>query len=191
MTSNIHAEHPVGELLAYWLDELDEAGTEVIEEHLFQCDACGARLRELIQLGGGVRKALLNGRFGTVVAPSFTRRLQNAGVQLREYHLEPGDSVNCTLAPEDDLVISHLRVALSDVRQIDLVIDDGQGGSLHRARHVAFDPATDELTLIPPVAQVRTMGAARQRMRLMAVDKGSERLLGEYTFNHSPYAPGA
>jgi hypothetical protein len=39
------------------------------------------------------------------------------------------------------------------------------------------------------VARVRTLGAARQRMRLMAVDKSSERLLGEYTFNHSPYDP--
>jgi len=189
MTPDNHADHPTSDLLAYWLDELDEAGAQAVEEHLFACDACGAQLRGLIQLGSAVRKALLTGRFGTVVTPSFIRRLQDAGARLREYHLEPGGSVNCTLAPDDDLVVSHLRVDMSGVRQVDLLIDDENGALLHRARHVAFDPASSEVTVIPPVALVRTMGTSRQRMRLMAVDRSSERLLGEYTFNHSPYDP--
>ena len=191
MTPDNHADHPTSDLLAYWLGELDEAGAEAVEEHLFRCDACGARLRELILLGGAVRKALLKGEFGTVVTPSFTRRLSAAGVRIREYHLEPGGSVNCTVAPEDDLVISHLRVEVGDVRQIDLIVDDGDGGSTHRSRHIAFNAGTGEVTLIPPVALLRTLGKDRQRMRLMAVDKSSERLLGEYTFNHSPYDPRA
>jgi hypothetical protein len=189
MTPDNHADHPTSDLLAYWLDELDEASAAAVEEHLFRCDGCGARLRELIQLGGAVRKALLNGRFATVVTPSFIRRMQSAGVRVREYHLEPGGSVNCTLAPEDDFVISHLRAQVDDVRQIDLVIDDGHGGSAHRCQHIAFNAATGEVTVIPPVALLRSLGHDRQRMRLMAVDKSSERLLGEYTFNHSPYDP--
>jgi hypothetical protein len=178
-------------LLAYWLGELDDAGAEAVEEHLFRCDACGARLRELIQLGGAVRKALLKGEFGTVVTHSFTRRMQAAGVRIREYHLEPGGSVNCTIAPEDDLVISHLRAEVGDERQIDLVVDDGDGGSTHRCRHIAFNAGTGEVTFIPPVGLLRKLGKDRQRLRLMAVDKSSERLLGEYTFNHSPYDPRA
>ena len=189
MTPELHPDHPTSDLLAYWLDELDDAGAESVEERLFRCDDCGARLRELIQLGGAVRKALLNGKFSTVVTPSFIRRMQSAGVRIREYHLEPGDSVNCTLAPEDDFAISHLRAEVGDVRQIDLVIDDGQGGSAHRCQHIAFNAATGEVTFIPPVAVLRNLGHDRQRMRLMAVDKSSERLLGEYSFNHSPYDP--
>ncbi len=189
MTPDLYADHPTSDLLAYWLDELDDASAESVEEHLFRCDDCGARLRELIQLGGAMRKALLKGEFGTVVTPSFTRRLQAAGVRIREYHLEPGGSVNCTIAPEDDLVISHLRVEMDDVRQIDLIFDVGDGSPEHRSRHVAFNASTGEVTVIPAVARVRTSGAARQRMRLMAVDISSERLLGEYTFNHSPYDP--
>lgn len=180
-------EHPTSDLLAYWLDELDEAQVEAIEEHLFHCDACGARLRELIQLGGAVRKALLKGEFATVVTPSFIRRLQDAGAQLREYHVQPGGSVHCTVAPQDDFVVSHLRADLGDARQIDLVIDDGYG-SQHRFRHVAFNAAAGEVTVIPPVAHVRKLGEVRQRMQLLAVDLSSERVLGEYEFNHSPHA---
>jgi hypothetical protein len=187
MTPDNPAEHPTSDLLAYWLDELDDAGVEAIEEHLFRCDACGARLRELIQLGTAVRNALLNGNFGTVVTPAFIRRLLGAGMRLREYHVEPGGSVNCTVAPDDDLVISHLRAELGDVRQVDLVVDDGHGGAAHRARHVAFDAASGEVTVIPPVALVRKLGHEHQRMRLMAVQGTSERLLGEYTFNHAPF----
>ena len=189
MTPDNHADHPTSDLLAYWLGELDAARAESVEEHLFRCDNCGARLRELIQFGGAMRKALLNGSFCTVVTPSFVRRLQSAGVRVREYHLEPGGSVNCTLAPEDDFVISHLRAEVGDVRQIDLVIDDGHGGSAHRSPHIPFNASTGEVTVIPPVALLRTLGHDRQRMRLLAVDKSSERLLGEYTFNHSPYDP--
>ena len=189
MTPDNHADHSTSDLLAYWLGELDEASADSVEEHLFRCDACGARLRELILLGGAVRNALLKGEFGTVVTPSFTRRLSAAGVRIREYHLEPGGSVNGTVAPEDDLVISHLRAEVGDVRQIDLVVDDGDGGSTHRSRHIAFNAGTGEVTFIPPVALLRTLGKDRQRMRLMAVDKSSERLLGEYTFNHSSYDP--
>ena len=37
------------------------------------------------------------------------------------------------------------------------------------------------------VTLVRTMGTARQRMRLVAVEHSTERLLGEYTFNHAPH----
>jgi hypothetical protein len=34
---------------------------------------------------------------------------------------------------------------------------------------------------------MRTLPAHREVVRLMAVDAGGERLLGEYTFNHSPF----
>jgi hypothetical protein len=33
------------------------------------------------------------------------------------------------------------------------------------------------------------MPAGREVVRLVAVEAGGDRLLGEYTFNHSPYAP--
>ena len=53
--------HPTADLLAYWLDELDEGGDAKIEEHLFACDDCGAALQELVRIGDAVRRELRKG----------------------------------------------------------------------------------------------------------------------------------
>ena len=52
---------PDATLLAWWLDELGEEEANDVEAHLFECEACGARLRELLRLGAAVRRALLDG----------------------------------------------------------------------------------------------------------------------------------
>ena len=178
--------HPTSELLAYWLDELDEAAANAVEEHLFQCDECAARLRGLIQLGAAVRAEFLEGRVSMVVTAPFISRMQSNGARLREYALQPGGSVNCTIAPDDDYVVSHLQAPLEGVRQLDLVVDLPDG-TRHRAPHIPFDAATGEVTFIPPAAVVRKSGHATQRMELVAVENGADRLIGAYTFNHAPY----
>ncbi len=178
-------EHDEAALLSYWLDELDEAAAAEVEEHLFECDECAARLREIVRLGGAIRQTLLDGRIATAVTPAFIGRLKDGGLCLREYRLEPGDSVYCTIAPQDDFVISRLRAPLEGVRQLDLVID--AQGRQHRAAHVPFDAASGEVTFIPPAAALRTLGTETQRMRLIAVTPGAERVIGEYTFNHQPF----
>jgi len=187
MTPHVHDSELDSKLLSYWLDELDEAQASEVEEHLFACEGCAARLRELLDLRNAVRAALRDSRFAAVVTPAFVRRLQAAGLRLREYHLLPGGSVPCTFAPTDDFVVSHLHAPLAGVRQVDLVYDDGH--SQHRAPHLPFDAAADEVTVIPPVAMLRNLGTATHRMRLFAVTPSSERLLGEYTFNHEPWSP--
>jgi hypothetical protein len=186
MSNEITTTHPTSELLAYWLDELDEAAADAVEEHLFGCAACTAQLRELIQLGGAVRSEFVSGNLGMVVTAPFVRRMQAGGIRTREYTLQPGGSVNCTIAPQDDFVISRLQAPLGDVRQLDLVYDVLDGAP-RRATHIPFDAATGEVTVIPPAAALRTLGHATQRMVLVAVENGTDRTIAEYTFNHSPY----
>lgn len=185
MTPHVHDAGLDARLLSWWLDELDETAAGEIEEALFACEACASRLRDLLGLRDSVRDALRDSRFASVVTPDFVRRLRAAGLRLREYHLQPGASVPCTIAPSDDFVVSHLHAPLEGVRQVDLVYDDGR--TQHRAPHLAFDATANEVTVIPPVAMLRSLGAATHRMRLLAVTPSSERLLGEYTFNHEPW----
>jgi hypothetical protein len=173
-------------LLAYWLDELDEEEAHEIEAHLFECDECGARLRELLQLGGAVRRALLEGHVAGAVNGAFIRRMHEDGLRIREYRLAAGGSVACTVAPDDDLVVSYLQAPLDGVRQLDAVFDDHSG--THRSTHIPFDAAANEVTFIAPTALLKTWGVAQQRVRLLAVGQGSERLVGEYTFNHAPWS---
>lgn len=111
--------------------------------------------------------------------------MRAAGLRLRVYTLKPGASVNCTIAPGDDFVISYLQAPLAGVPRLDVVIDDPTPGQF-RLDDVPFDPATDALTLVPSAALLRSLGTTQQRTWLVAVADTQERVLGEYTFNHTP-----
>ena len=173
------------ELLAYWLGELDEAHESRMDEHLLACSACSAELRTIVDLGAAIRGELLRGSFGFVLPLAFIRRIKEAGLRVREYNLVPGGSVDCTVTSDDDLVVSYLQAPLRDVHRLDVVIDDSTAGTL-RARDVAFDPEADGLAVVPSVAYLRTLGHAQQRVRLVAVEGADERVIADYTFNHSP-----
>jgi hypothetical protein len=112
-------------------------------------------------------------------------RVKAAGLRLREYRLEPGGSVDCTITPDDDLVVAHLHASLRDVRRLDLLIDDTTLGKL-RANDVAFDPAAESVVAVTSSVFLRTLKHSQQRVQLVAVDGAEERVLGDYTFNHYP-----
>lgn len=188
MISHTFASDLDAQLLAYWLDELEEGDAAQVEEHLFACAECTARLRRLLDLRSAVKGALATSQFATAVTPAFIDKLRNSGVRLREYTVEPGGSTFCTMAPQDDFVVSHLRAPLAGVEQVDLIFADE--GAEHRVAHLPFNAQTGEVTVIPPVALLRSLGSATQRMRLLAVTPSSEQVIGEYTFNHEPW-PGS
>ncbi len=173
------------ELLAYWLGELDAARELVLEEHLFACAECSERLHKLVELGAAIRTETLRGDFGFVVSAAFVKRMKASGLQLREYTLAPGGSVSCTITPADDFVISHLQAPLRGVQRLDLVIDDSTLGKF-RVSDVAFDPEADSVTMVPSAAFLRSLGITQQRVQLVAVDGVEERVIADYTFNHSP-----
>ena len=171
-------------LVAYWLGELDEKAEAALEEHYFGCAECSARLAEVEALASGVRGAFAGGRVGAVITPAFADRLRARGVRTREYRVPRNGSVNCSVAPEDDLLLSRLEVPLEGVVRVDLVaVYEGE----HRLQDVPFDAASGEVVFVPPIAQVRALPAHRYVVRALAVGADGERVLGEYTFNHSPH----
>ena len=121
-----------------------------------QCDACGQALDELIALGDGVRSAFRAGAVSAVTTSAFVQRLAGQGVRLREYRLPPNGSVNCTVAPDDDLLVSHLEAPLDGVQRLDAV-----DGVVARARRRAS----------PRGRAVRSAGG---RGALPAEDRGGE-----------------
>ena len=173
------------ELLEYWLGELDEARELNLDEHLFACAACSARLRAIVDLGAAIRHEFVSGQFAFVTSTPFIRRIKDAGLRVREYDLAPGGSVSCTVTPDDDFVVAYLRAPLRELRRLDVLIDDTTSGK-HRADDVAFDPEVDSVALVTSTAYLRTLKHSQQRVRLVAVDGVEERVLGDYTFNHYP-----
>ena len=176
---------PPQDLLAYWLGELDEAREQSLEEHVFACAACTKRLAAIVDLGAAIRGALLRGAFSFVTSAPFIRRIKDAGWQVREYDLPAGGSVACTVTPDDDFVVSYLRAPLSDVRRLDVLIDDTTSGK-HRVNDVAFDSEAGTLAAVTSTVYVKGLGPSQRRVRLVAVDGVEERVIADYTFNHSP-----
>ena len=173
------------ELTEYWLGELDEAHEQRVDEHLFACAECSKRLGALVDLGGAIRRTFVEGWLSIVLPEQFLRRIKDAGFQVREYHLPAGGSVSCTVTPDDDFVVSYLRAPLQGVKRLDVLIDDTTSGK-HRANDVAFDPQADGLVTMTSTAYVKSLKHSQQRVRIVAVDGVEERVIADYTFNHSP-----
>jgi hypothetical protein len=178
---------PQQELLGYWLREMDDDAQARLEEHLFGCADCSGRLARLVNLAKAIRREFQQGRLGAtlILTVPFVQQLKAAGMRIREYQIPAGGSVNCTIAPDDDLVVSHLAASLHDVRRLDFIFESE--GSHQRLEDIAFDPASGEVAFAPSVAELRKLGVSTHRARLVAVGPGEERVIGDYTFKHSPY----
>lgn len=178
---------PIGfeTLVAYWLGEVPEVAETTLEAHLLACAHCSRRLEQLAALAAGVRAAVERGRVSMVVSGRFVEAMKRAGLRLREYELDPGGSVYCTIGAEDDAVVSRLRAPLAGVKRLDVVRLRG-GHPEERLADVPFDAAAGEVLVIPSAAWLKTMPAFTMRMRLIDVSAQGEVPLGEYTFDHSP-----
>src|SRR4029450_6407892 len=111
-------------LLAWWLQETDPATTEAIDPPPIACDACGEALDGLVALGEGVRAAFKAGLVGAVTTGPFVDRLVGQGLRVREYRLSHNGGVDCTVAPDDELLVAHLAVpSLAGIERIDAVLE--------------------------------------------------------------------
>jgi hypothetical protein len=187
--THTHCRAPVAlpTLIAYWLGELDAPDEAQVEEHLLGCSKCSAVLQGVVDLAGGIRSAVRRGRIGTVVASALPARLAAAGLRVREYRVARNGSVNCSVAPDDDVVVAHLEAPLAGIERLDVIVCGQDDDQQARLENVPFDAHTDEVVIAPDIAGLRAMPATTQRMRLVAVERGADRLLGEYTFHHTPW----
>lgn len=174
-------------LLDYWLHDSDAATTDAVDEHLMACDECGRRLDEIAALGDAVRAAFRAGAVAAVASGSFVQQLAAEGLKLRVYRLALNGSVNCTVAPEDDLVVSCLQVPTSDVTRIDLLAESStEPGVQHRVEDIPFDPQAGEVVVIENTARLRARPANTTQLTLLAMERSGPRELGRYTFHHRP-----
>lgn len=184
------AAHPDGlSLVDYWLGDTDAQTTEAIDAHLLRCDACGAEFDAIVALARGVRDAFAQGRVASVVTPAFVARLRADGLRVREYHVPRGGSVVCSVAPDDDVLVSRIAAPLAGVERLDAVVSRSRGllGE-ERLQDLPFDAAAGEVVLANALADVRRLPSHDVVVRLLAVDAGGERELGRYTFHHQASA---
>jgi hypothetical protein len=176
----------------YWLGDTDGAATEAIDEHLLHCDACGALFDELVALGRGVRDAFSHGLVPSVLTPGLVERLKASGRRVREYQVPAGGSVLCSVAPEDEVLVSRVGAPLGGVRRLDAVLSYSFApGEEQRLVDLPFDAAAGEVLFAPKLAEVRRQPEHDFVVRLLAVGDAGEREIGRYTFHHRAGAPAA
>ena len=181
-------QHPIDEraLLAYWLGEVAEADEARIDEHILGCGHCSAHLAELVALAGGIREALRQGKVHAFLSDAFVRRVAARGLRVREYRVPRNGSVNCTVAPEDELLIGRLEAPLENVSRVDVVLH-APGLPADLRQDVPFDRERGEVVFAPNLAQLRAAPSHRLRLELIAVDGQDKRPIGDYTFNHTAH----
>jgi hypothetical protein len=177
-------------LADYWLGALAGPEEEAVELHLLDCDRCGARLRELIALADGVRKLAREGSLRMVVSDAFLQRAAEEGLHVREYAPPAGGGVQCTVTAEDDILVGRLAANLSGAKRVDLCICE-RGVEQLRLPDVPVHSGASSVAFQESITLAKAAPTNKMIVRLVTFDEaGGERLLGEYTFNHTRSLPG-
>lgn len=175
----------------YWLAALSRAEEETVEEHLLQCDPCGARLQEVIALAEGIRNLAREGSLRMVVSDTFLQRAAEEGLRVREYAPPPGGVVQCTVTAEDNFLIARLAANVTGARRVDLCICDESGAEQLRLPDIPVQAGASNVIYQESITFAKAMPTNKIIARLVTFDEaGGERLLGEYTFNHTRSLPG-
>lgn len=178
-------------LADYWLAALPPAEEDTVEEHLFDCDECGKRLREAIALAEGLRDLARQGTLLMVVSDAFLKRVAEEGFRVREYAPPAGGQIACTVKAEDDFLIGRLTADLNAITRVDLSLCDENGREKLRLSDVPFDATAGSVAFQQPIDYAKSAPSETLMARLLAFDSaGGQRLLGEYTFHHTRTLPG-
>jgi hypothetical protein len=178
-------------LMDYWLATLSPPDEAAVEEHLLACDACGDRLREIIAMAEGLRALARSGALQVVVSDQFVKHAADRGLRVREYAPPIGESIQCTVAADDDLLVARLAVDLSRPSRVDLSWCDLRGIEHQRLADIPIRPEAGSVIVQQSITWAKASPSATMVARLLAVDeRGDERLLGEYTFHHTRTIPG-
>jgi hypothetical protein len=178
-------------LMDYWLALLPADVERDVEEHLFVCDACGDRLRDVIALADGLRALARSGSLHVIVSDQFVKHAADTGLRVREYAPRSGESIPCTVAADDDLLLARLAADLSTASRVDLSWCDLRGVEHQRMADIPIRADAGVVVLQQSITWAKGSPTATMVARLVAVDGGGgERVLGEYTFNHTRTIPG-
>jgi hypothetical protein len=178
-------------LADYWLAALADPEEAAVEEHLLGCDRCGARLRNVIVLAEGIRRLARKGALRMVVSDAFLQRARDEGLRVREYAPPPGGSVQCTVTADDDLLIARLSANLSGTTRVDLCFCNERGIEQLRLRDIPVRVGAGGVVYQESITDMKAAPTNTMIARLVTFDeRGNERLLGEYTFNHTRSLPG-
>jgi len=183
------ASVPFADLVDYWLDRRPPGDPPEIEEHVFDCEACLARLASIASLGEAIRRLAREGRVHGALGPSLLARLERDGLVIRRYRADAGGHIHCSAGVDDDLVVLQLSADLGGVDHVDLVHLAEDGTVLRRVPRLPVVGGR-EVLWASPGDEIRSLPTSVMFVRLLAVAPDGERAVGEYTLHHTAHGPG-
>jgi hypothetical protein len=188
VTSGCQAPISDGTLLDYWARDLADEESSRVEEHLFACGDCSARMHAMVSLGTGLVALVRQGRVSGIVSRALLNRMQRDGLHVRMYTLIPGETVPCSVFPGDDLVVTALRADFSAVEAVSLSVMGPGDSPFSQLENVPVPRPDGELFWATPAAVVRQMPS--MRLELTLASAGATRAeLGRYVLEHSASTP--
>ena len=105
--------------------------------------------------------------------------------------MRPGQPTACTVVANDDLLVARFAADLSDAGRVDLSLCDTRGVERQRMVDIPIRADAAEVVYQESITFAKAAPTSSMIARLLAVNAdGSERLVGEYTFNHTRTIPG-
>jgi anti-sigma factor RsiW len=190
-SSECPAQVPLHDLIDYAVGELSGSQQDEFEEHLFSCGACTRTLESVWAIGAAIAVSVADGTTTSAVSAELVETIARRGARVRQYHLLPGRSVACTVAPDDDFVAVHLQGMPQGMTELAMdvhVLDHSAGasGTQHR-EGVPVDVTTRAAVLLLPARLVRTYARSRWTMTGRGHGAAGPVELGPFTLEHSPW----
>jgi hypothetical protein len=171
-------------MVQYWSGDLPDQQSDAVEDHVFSCASCAARLETVASLAASVASLARQGRISGIVSRQLLNQLQHDGVRVRIYSLVPGDVVPCAVFPDDDLVVTSLRANFTGVDAVTVTITGTAPLSRVVLDDVPVSPAEGELLWATPGALVRQLPTSRVTLT-MTEGSSNGRRLAEYMLEHT------
>ena len=171
-------------LVDYWTRGLPDSETDRVDEHLFACGDCSARLQSLAAIGTGLATLARRGRISGIVSRALINRMQRDGVHVRMYSLAPGETVPCAVFPGDDVIVTALRADLSSVESVSLSVTGSGDSPFGQFDDAPVSARDGEVFWATPAEVVRRMPSMRLQLTLASAGAAHAEL-GRYVLEHS------
>ena len=110
-------------------------------------------------------------------------------MRVRQFTLDPGETVPCAAFPGDDVVVTSLNANLAGVRAVSLRVTGPGDAPVGAIDDIPVAAAATGLLWATPGAFVRSMPSQQLRLTLRSADDAG--VLGEYILEHTgEYEPG-
>lgn len=172
------------ELIAYWQGELAPEREAEVEDALFEDAGTARRLDAIARLDAGVRTLVAAGRLQSAATVASIEGLERAGLQVRTYRVEVGQTVPCTIALEDFVAI-RLSGDFGGAERVDVVMDgsfEGMPPASERYDDIPVDRGAGEVVLLYPGERIRALPRSQFRYTL----SNGQQTLGVFGLDHTP-----